>query len=338
VIIAAIARAARYGILVKGGIHLELLARTDVVVFDKTGTLTVGEPEVAAVSVMDPALTEDSLLTLAAAADRRSGHPLAKAIVSRARQSHHDVPEPSDFHIVPGRGVKATVDGKKVLVGNHAMLRESGVPIPRPNDQPAGTIIYVALDGRLAGTITLADRIRPGAKDAVTRLKAVGVKRVVMLTGDNETIAKQVGAELGIDEVMAGMLPEEKVEAIAKLQSMGHRVAMIGDGVNDAPALAKANVGVAMGARGTQAAIEAADIALMTDDLSKIVLARALARRAYRTIQENIFVGVGVVHVLGITAALLGWIGPIQAAMIHLGPDILVFVNSIKLLRVRIES
>ena len=159
-----------------------------------------------------------------------------------------------------------------------------------------------------------------------------------MLTGDNARIAKRVGAELGVDEVQADLLPEDKVNAIVALQQQGHSVAMIGDGVNDAPALARAQVGIAMGARGTQAAIEAADVALMTDDLSKIVFARALARRAYRTIQENIYVGVGVVHVLGITAALLGWIGPIQAAMIHLGPDILVFINSVKLMRARIKT
>jgi P-type E1-E2 ATPase len=158
-----------------------------------------------------------------------------------------------------------------------------------------------------------------------------------MLTGDNERVARRVAAELAIDEVQAELLPEGKANAIVRLHKEGHRVVMVGDGVNDAPALAQAQVGIAMGARGTQAAIEAADVALMTDDLSKIVLARALARRAYRTIQENIFVGVGVVHVLGITAALLGWIGPIQAAILHLGPDMLVFVNSVKLLRVRLE-
>jgi len=338
VMIAAIARAARNGILVKGGIYLESLAKADVMVFDKTGTLTVGAPQVVAIRPLDPGVTEESLLTLAAAADRRSGHPLAKAVVERARQLKLDVPEPGDFEMIRGRGVKASVNGQAVLVGNEALLKENGVQDSRSDGEQAGTTVYVSLDGRTIGTLDIADQIRPGAKEAVARLKATGVKRVVMLTGDNERIARRVAAELGVDEVRAGLLPEDKVKAIADLQGQKHQVAMVGDGVNDAPALARAQVGIAMGARGTQAAIEAADIALMTDDLSKIVLARALARRAYRTIQENIFVGVGVVHVLGITAALLGWIGPIQAAMIHLGPDILVFVNSVKLLRVRIQD
>lgn len=337
VMIAAIARAAQNGILVKGGLYLELLARADVVVFDKTGTLTVGQPEVAAIHMLDPTLTEDALLRLAACADRRSGHPLAKAVVASALQRNLQVPEPSEFEMLQGRGVKATVEGKFVLVGNAALLQENGVQAPPANGDAVGTTVYVAVDGRLAGMLDLADQVRPGAKEVIAGLKATGVKRVVMLTGDNEGVARRVAAELGIDEVRAELLPEAKVNAILELQKAGHQVAMVGDGVNDAPALAQAQVGIAMGARGTQAAIEAADIALMTDDLSKIVLARALARRAYRTIQENIFVGVGVVHVLGITAALLGWIGPIQAAVLHLGPDILVFVNSVKLLHVRIQ-
>ena len=338
VMIAAIARAARNGILVKGGIYLESLAKADVTVFDKTGTLTVGEPRVVGVQSLDANMTQEQLLILAAAADRRSGHPLAKAVVARARQLNLDLPEPGDFAMIRGRGVKATVNGQTVLVGNEALLKENGIRSPQSKGDQAGTTVYVSVGGQTVGTLDIADQIRPGAKEAVARLKATGVKRVVMLTGDNDRIAQRVAAELGVDEVRAELLPEDKVTAIADLQRQGHQVAMVGDGVNDAPALARAQVGIAMGARGTQAAIEAADIALMTDDLSKIVLARALARRAYRTIQENIFVGVGVVHVFGITAALLGWIGPIQAAMIHLGPDILVFVNSVKLLRVRIQT
>ncbi len=200
------------------------------------------------------------------------------------------------------------------------------------------TAVHVAVDGRFAGVIFIADTLRPGAKQALAELKAGGVKRIVMLTGDNAATATAVAAALGIDEVHADLLPEDKVAVIAELQRQGHRVAMIGDGINDAPALAKANVGIAMGGGGTQAALEAADIALMTDDLGKIAAARAIARRAYRTIQENLFVGVGVVHVLGIAAALLGWIGPIQAAFIHLGPDVLVFINSVKLLKIRIKG
>jgi len=198
--------------------------------------------------------------------------------------------------------------------------------------------VHVAVDGQFAGVIFIADTLRPGAREALAELKASGVKRIVMLTGDNAATAKVIAAELGIDEVRADLMPEDKVAAIAGLQAQGHRVAMVGDGINDAPALAKADVGIAMGGGGTQAALEAADIALMTDDLAKIAAARAIARRAYRTVQENLFVGVGVVHVLGITAALLGWIGPIQAAIIHLGPDILVFVNSVKLLKVQIKG
>ena len=338
VMIAAIARAARQGILVKGGIYLELLAKADVMVFDKTGTLTVGQPVVVAIHSNDSSCAEEELLRMAAAADRRSGHPLAVAVVARAQEMNLSVPEPTAFEMVQGRGVKATVEGKIVLVGNFKFLSENGMDVPALSYEPQGTAIYVAADGKAMGTLDLADQIRPGAKEAIARLKATGVKKLVMLTGDNATTAQRVGNELGLDEVRADLLPEDKVNAIVELQQAGHCVAMVGDGVNDAPALASAQVGIAMGARGTQAALEAADVALMTDDLSKIVFARAIARRAYRTIQENLYVGVGVVHVLGITAALLGWIGPIQAAMIHLGPDILVFLNSVKLLRVKIED
>ena len=338
VMIAAIARAARTGILIKGGIYLESLAKVDVMVFDKTGTLTANKPIVVAVESHDGSLDRNALLRLAAAADRRSAHPLAKAVVDAATGKGLDVPEPEAFEQLQGRGVRATVEGRTVLVGNASLLREAGVALEAAAEGGGRTPVHVAVDGRFAGVIFIADTLRPGAKEALAELKASGVKRIVMLTGDNAATAHAISAELGIDEVRADLMPEDKVKAIAELQAQGHRVAMIGDGVNDAPALARADVGIAMGGGGTQAALEAADIALMTDDLSKIAAARAIARRAYRTVQENLFVGVGVVHVLGITAALLGWIGPIQAAIIHLGPDILVFVNSVKLLKVRIKG
>ena len=338
VMIAAIARAARHGILVKGGLYLESLAKVDVMVFDKTGTLTANKPEVVRVEVSDSRFTEMELLSLAAAADRRSAHPLAKAVVDYATLKQVVVPEPEQYEQLQGRGVIATVSGRVVLVGNAALLLENGIQLTAAIEAGGQTPVHVAVDGRFAGVIFIADSLRPGAREALVKLKETGVKRLVMLTGDNEATAQAVAKELGIDEVRANLMPEDKVNAIEELKKQGHRVAMIGDGINDAPALARADVGIAMGGGGTQAALEAADIVLMTDDLSKIVSARAIARRAYRTIQENLFVGVGVVHVLGITAALLGWIGPIQAALIHLGPDILVFVNSAKLLRVRIEG
>ncbi len=337
VMIAAIARAARNGVLVKGGLHLEQLAKVDIVVFDKTGTVTIGKPKVTAIHSFDSGYGEDEILKFAAAANQRSGHPLAVAVMEHAKERDTTILEPTAFESVRGRGVKATVADKAVLVGNELLLRENGVE-SLPATNPPGSTVYVAIDGKFAGSIEVADQVRPGAAETIARLKASGIKRVALLTGDNSQTAQQVAAELGISEVHAQLLPEDKVRIITELQQAGHSVAMVGDGINDAPALAAAAVGIAMGAKGTQAALEAADIALMTDDLGKIVFARSLAKRAYRTIQENIFVGVGVVHVLGITAALMGWIGPIQAAMIHLGPDVLVFVNSVKLLRVKIAA
>nr|QFE31777.1 heavy metal translocating P-type ATPase [uncultured bacterium] len=336
VMIAAIARAAQNGILVKGGLYLEQLAKADVIVFDKTGTLTANAPVVVAVKPVDGAPDGSRILQLAAAADRRSAHPLARAVVDAARAKNLDIPEPTSFDQIQGKGVKAAVDGMELLVGNAALLTDADIRDLPPLTSKGATAVHVGIDGKFVGIIEIADTIRPGAKDALTALRAGGAKRIVMLTGDSDDAARSVGHALGIDDVRAGLLPEDKVNAIATLQSQGHRVAMVGDGVNDAPALARADIGIAMGARGTQAALEAADVALMTDDLGKIVTARAIANRAYQTIKENLFVGVGVVHVLGITAALMGWIGPIQAAILHLGPDVLVFLNSVKLLRVRL--
>jgi heavy metal translocating P-type ATPase len=336
VMVSAIARAARSGILVKGGIYLELLAKCDVMVFDKTGTLTTGSPQITSVIPVEGVETAE-LMRLAAAADRRSSHPLALAVVAYATRLGMDIPEPDEFQTLQGRGVRAVVEGQVVLLGTASLLQENDIQPPVREGHEGQTFIYAAANGRAMGILYLADQIRPEAADAIRKLKASGVKRIVMLTGDNASTARAVGAELGIDEIHADLLPQDKVEQIRSLQSQNYRVAMIGDGINDAPALAAADIGVAMGVGGTQAALEAADVALMTDDLEKIVLARTIARRAYRTIKENLFFGVAVVHGLGIIAALLGLIGPIAAALIHLGPDVLVFLNSVKLLRIRLE-
>ena len=336
VIIAAIARAARAGILLKGGVVLEQLAKVDVLAFDKTGTLTYGRPSVTGVRHFLPEGSDDRLLALTASVERRSSHPLAAGILKRAQELKLTLEEPEDFEVIAGRGVRARVSGQRVLVGNSAFLQEEGVALPETATFSGTSTVLLAVDGVAVGAVDLMDQVRPDLRETIERLRASGIKRVVMLTGDNETTAQVAARDMGIDEIHADLLPEDKLRVIQDLQRAGHQVAMVGDGINDAPALAQADVGIAMGAAGTQAALEAADVALMTDDLNKIVEARVLAARAYRTIQENLFVGVGVVHVLGITAALLRYIGPVQAAVLHLGPDILVFLNSVKLLRVRL--
>ncbi len=304
-------------------------------VFDKTGTLTTGEPAVEEVVILDSAYDQATVLRLAAGAERRSSHPIADAITAAAADS--SLPSPTDFETIEGRGVRAVVLGKELLLGNRALLADHDVPLPDGLDRDDITQLLVAVDRHPVAIIGVADQIRPNAAEALAGLHRAGIDRTVMLTGDASPIALRVAKQLGIDQVEADLLPGDKVEAIKRLQRGGHRVAMVGDGVNDAPALAVADVGIAMGAAGTRAALEAADIALMNDDLTKIPHARAVARRSYRTIKENLFLGVGVVHVLGIVASLAGWTGLVQAAFIHLGPDVAVFLNSTKLLRVKLD-
>ncbi len=338
VTIAAIARAAREGILVKGGKFLEELAKVTTIVFDKTGTLTVGSPTVNHVEIIDKSLDENYLVQMAAAVDRRSSHPLAKAILTYADKLKLTYGEPENFEVIKGRGVSANVDGKVVLFGNKSFMTESKVPVLTTSENLTDTAIYLSVDNKLAGIFYISDAIREGAKEMIEGLRKSGVKNIVMLTGDNPETAKHVSEQVGITDFRANLLPEDKIKIVKELQGKGAKVAMVGDGINDAPALVQANVGIAMGAMGTEAAMEAADIVLMQDKLDKIARARAISKRAFRTIKENIIVGVGVVHVLGITLVLLKIIGPVEAAAIHLLPDTLVFINSIKLLKVKIEG
>ena len=337
VTIAAIARAAREGILVKGGKFLEELAKVTTIVFDKTGTLTVGSPTVNRIEITDTNFNEAQLVQLAAAVDRRSSHPLAKAILSYADKLKLTYEEPDNFKVVKGRGVSASVAGKPVLFGNKPYMEESKVPLPHTSENLTDTAIYLSVDNKLAGIFYISDAIRAGAKEMIEGLRKSGVKNIVMLTGDNPETAKHVSDQVGITDFRANLLPEDKIKIVKELQSAGAKVAMVGDGINDAPALVQANIGIAMGAMGTEAAMEAADIVLMQDNLEKIARARAISKRAFRTIKENIIVGVGVVHVIGITLVLLKVIGPVEAAAIHLLPDTLVFINSIKLLKVKIR-
>jgi heavy metal translocating P-type ATPase len=336
--IAAIARAAREGILIKGGLFLEELSKVTTIVFDKTGTLTQGSPTVNKLEIIDKNYSEPQLIQFAASADRRSGHPLAKAILAYADKLKITASEPSDFEVIKGRGVKAQINGKSVLLGNKAFMEENRIPVSANADNLTDSAIYLSVNNTLAGIFYISDAIRDGAKDMVSGLRKSGIKNIIMLTGDNPETAKHVADEVGITDYRANLLPEDKISIIKELQKGGsEKVAMVGDGINDAPALVQANIGIAMGAVGTEAAMEAADIVLMQDKLEKIALARAIGKRAFKTIKENIIVGVGVVHITGIILVLTHVLGPVQAAAIHLLPDTLVFINSIKLLKVKIE-
>lgn len=338
VTIAAIARAAREGILIKGGLFLEELAKVNTIVFDKTGTLTVGSPTVNKVEIIDNGFNENQLVQFASAVDRRSSHPLAKAILSYADKLKLSYVEPENFEVIKGRGVTAIVEGKSILLGNKAFMEERKIALSTTQTNQTDTAVYLAANNKLAGIFYVSDAIREGAKDMIAGLRKSGIKNIVMLTGDNPETAKHVAGQIGITEYRANLLPEDKINIIKELQKDGSKVAMVGDGINDAPALVQANIGIAMGAVGTEAAMEAADIVLMQDKLDKIAMARAISKKAFRTIKENIIVGVGVVHVIGITLVLLRILGPVQAAAIHLVPDTLVFINSIKLLRIKINN
>ena len=338
VTIAAIARAAREGILIKGGLFLEELAKVTTIVFDKTGTLTVGSPTVNNVEVIDNGFNENQLIQFAAAVDRRSSHPLAKAILSYADKLNLSYPEPENFEVINGRGVTAKVEGKSILLGNKAFMNESKIALLTTQSNQTDTAVYLAVNNNLAGILYVSDAIRDGAREMIAGLRKSGINNIVMLTGDNPETAKHVADQIGITDYRANLLPEDKINSIKELQKNGSKVAMVGDGINDSPALVQANIGIAMGAVGTEAAMEAADIVLMLDKLEKIARARAISKRAFRTIKENIIVGVGVVHITGIILVLLKILGPIEAAAIHLLPDTLVFLNSIKLLRVKIKD
>lgn len=336
VTISAIARAAKEGILVKGGLYLEVLAKVDTFVFDKTGTLTIGKPVVRHIEILDRGMSEFDAIQFAASADRRSSHPLAQSILSYAKERNVALLEPDSFKNIQGRGVQAVVKGMAILLGNKALMEEHQIAIAGVTTHGFGTTLFLAVANKIVCVFHVSDAIRLEAKQTIDSLRQSGVQNIVMLSGDSTETATYVGKELGITDVRANLLPEDKIRIIQELQKTGANVAMVGDGINDSPALAQASVGIAMGGIGTEAAMEAADIVLMKDDLMKIGRARAISKKAYRTIQENIFVGVGVVHVIGITLVLLHVIGPIQAAAIHLVPDTLVFLNSIKLLRIKI--
>lgn len=328
-ILGGIGRSARLGAIIKGGVHLEVLGKVDTVVLDKTGTLTFGRPEIVAITPVE-AVEPSDILAAAASAELRSEHPLGKAIVARAFADGLAVPEPDHFAYTPGRGIAAEVAGRRILVGNALWLSANGVEPPVNMDlQNPVSEVLVARDGLYLGAIAIADTVRPEARAAMQSLWLMGIK-TILLTGDSEVVANAVGRSLNIGEIGAELLPQDKLARVRSLIAEGRCVAMVGDGVNDAPALAEADVGVAMGS-GTDVAQESADIVLLGNDLARFVETLKVARRTRRIIWQN-FAGTIGIDLLGIGLAAFGLLGPLLAAFIHVTSELVFILNSARLL------
>ena len=338
-IMAAIGNSTRRGVLVRQGDALERLAGVRRLCLDKTGTLTHGRPQVVAVRSVAPGLGPEALLALAASAELRSEHPLGRAVLAHYRATSPGVPrEPQAFTMLPGRGVLATVDGARVLAGNAALLADNGVALPPALAREAqghvlegATVVFVAVDGQTAGFIALADALREAAPAMVREAGALGLS-TVLLTGDHEEAARHVAAQAGILELQSRCLPEDKLALIDLYQQNGQPVAMVGDGINDAPALRRAHVGIAMGGIGSDIAVDAADIALVGDDITAIPQTFALARRMMRTIHVNMTMAM-VLNLAATALSMLGLMGPVAGALVHNVGSVLVVFNSTLLLR-----
>ena len=342
--LSALANAARHGVLFKGSNHLENAGAIAIVAFDKTGTLTEGRPRVCDVVALDAAgdggWDEAAVLARAASAERLSEHPLAKAVVVEAAARGLPTAAATALRAVPGKGIVARVGGRNLLVGNEALFAEMGRPVAAAAVAAANrlrdagnTVMLVGDEAGVRGAIALADTVRPAAAGVIADLKRLGVGRTVMLTGDSARVANAIAAQLGIDEIHADLLPEEKLAVVRRLLADGP-VAMVGDGVNDAPALATATLGVAMGAAGTDVALETADVVLMADDLTRLPYAIGLSRRARRTIRQNLVFSLGVIATLVVAALTIGI--PLPLGVVgHEGSTVLVVLNGLRLLRTK---
>jgi Cd2+/Zn2+-exporting ATPase len=342
-ILAGVARAARGGVLVKGGAHLENLGRMKVMAFDKTGTLTRGRPELTDV-VPAPGWEASGLLRLAAAVESRSAHPLAQAITRAALERGLSILEAVDVQAVTGRGIQARVEDQDVIIGSLKLVDAAGVEIPaelrrRAEELEAAgqTALWVAVRDaagkiRPSGFLAVADRLRPEAPAVITALRKAGVLHIALISGDHRRVAEAVGAQAGVDEAVGELMPEQKLETVRELERRNGVTAMVGDGVNDAPALAAATVGIAMGGAGSDVALETADVALMGDDLGRLPFAVGLGRASGAVIRQNLVIALAVIILLAV-ASLTGLVGLGMAVFLHEGSTVAVVLNSLRLLR-----
>jgi len=329
--LASIGASARRGLLIKGGKYLELLARADVLLVDKTGTLTLGQPQVTDVFPLN-GLSRQEILSLVASAERYSEHPLAEAIRALAQRENISLLEPQDFEPVPGLGVGAVIGGQRIRLGNSRMIPEARrLPMAAQLEAQGKTLLFLEIDGQLAGIIALQDKLRPEVPAALEGVRALGIRHVELLTGDNERAAATLAEELGL-RCRANLLPEHKVEVVKDYQARGHTVVMVGDGVNDAPALAQADVGIAMATAGTDVAIEAAHIALMREDWYLVPEVLRISRRTMRVVKMNLAF-TAIYNLVGLSLAALGILPLVVAAAAQSLPDIVILANSARLLR-----
>ena len=336
-IVSGLAAAARGGVLIKGGIHLENAGAITAIAFDKTGTLTQGRPALTDVLPLN-ALGEASVLGIAASLEQGSEHPLARAILAEAQQRGVPLLEATDYKAIIGRGIRARIDGQSYYLGNERLCHERGICTPQSEEalrkfqRDGKTAVLLSSDGTPMGAIAVADQIRPGAREAIDSLRKAGVRRFLMMTGDNEQTARAVAQRLGIEEYRAELLPDDKVKAVQELVASGQRVAFVGDGVNDGPALAAADVGIAMGAAGTDVALETADIALMSDDLSHLPFAIRLSRKTSTIIKQNIAFSISIKAVF-LVLAMIGVATLWMAVAADMGASLAVIANGLRVLR-----
>ncbi|GAB6158163.1 cation-translocating P-type ATPase [Desulfotomaculum varum] len=335
---AAMGNAASRGILVKGGCYLEAAGRLDTVLFDKTGTLTEGRPEVSTYVSLDDNYSPEQILALAAAGEMHTNHPLALAVVNKARESREEIPVYQDKEIIPGKGLKVVIENETLLIGNHRLMQEEQIEygharhFAQEMSCRGESIIFIAKQTGVIGLIGVRDTLRQQSQQAIHLLKATGIKEIGLVSGDNKQCALAVGSGLGLQDIWADMLPEDKVKVVREKQSKGKVVAMVGEGINDSPALAAADIGIAMGVKGTDVAVESADVVLAGDDPVKVAQLIQLSQKTMQVIRQNFAFAIGA-NMLGIALGTLKIISPFTSALLHNASTLAVVINSARLIK-----
>ena len=334
-ILAGIAAAFKNGVIIKGGAILETLAKGDTMIFDKTGTLTIGEPRITKIVSYDSHTSERDIIFYMSIAEKRSGHTIAKAILAKAAEYQFTVPEPDSFTSLTGHGIAITYQRNRYMVGNRNFIEDAtkgSILIPEHQVYANDTAVYLTRNNSLLGALLIEDSIRGEAKKTIQDIKNVGIKKLMIVSGDKLAIAHKVGVALGISESYGEIMPDKKMEMVKLLQTKGYRVIMVGDGINDAPALMQADVGIAIGAMGTEAAIQSADIVLISNNIHLIVFACRLAQKTIRIIKQNIIWGLFFTHGLGMLLSFMHILNPVQAALFHAIPELIILLNTARIL------